>query len=262
MIESRIIKNNKRIQAIEDAMFESGKVALKHFRHGEINYIQKTTIHEITTPVDLEIEKILKSRIKMEFPNDGILAEESPEKVSGAFWTVDPLDGSSYFQRGLADWSIHVARIVDREVVIAMTLCPVTGEFYYSEKGKGAYMNGERIHVSEKKNINEGIFFFGHNYLRAANDLKSIELRKNVRAIWSTGSTALALCNLAAGRLDIGIQTNQCYWDITGMLHVIEAGGKFTNWEGQMEYDQSGQKTNNILATNGKLHEVVLGNLF
>lgn len=249
---------NGKIENIKQSLIKAGEIGLKHFRKHQIEVSQKSTIYEIVTPQDLEMENLIKEEIGKNFPEDLILAEESPERVGKSFWTVDPLDGTSYYQRGLTDWSINVARVETGEVVIAMTYCPTTNEFFYSRKRQGAYLNGNKIQVSEVAKLKEGILFFGHNYLRKYNDEKSVDLRVNVRNVWSTGSTALALANLAAGRIDIGIQTNQSFWDITGMLHVIEAGGKFTSWQNNIDFDLTGKKVNNFLATNGRLHSAVL----
>ncbi len=154
-----------------------------------------------------------------------------------------------------------MAYIKNKDVVLAITYCPVTKELFYSEKGKGAYLNGKRIHVSDTTEMKKGCFFFGYNYLRKFNNSKSIKFRSGFRTIWSTGSTALALANLAAGRVDVGIQINQSFWDITGMLHVTEAGGRFTNWKNGKKFEYSASQINNFCATNGKLHPLVMDSL-
>ncbi|MDQ5981936.1 MAG: monophosphatase [Patescibacteria group bacterium] len=252
---------NIKVEKIKQKIIDAGKIGLQHFRSHPINVIEKTTFYEIVTEQDIEMEELIKEEILKNFPGSFILAEESPTEVEGDFWTVDPLDGTSYYQKGLSDWSVNVAYIKNKEVVLAITYCPVADELFYSEKGKGAYLNGERIYVSDTSDLKNACFFFGYNYLRNFNDPKSIQFRSGFRTIWSTGSTALALANLAAGRVDVGIQINQSFWDITGMLHVTEAGGKFTNWKDGTDFEHSASQVNNFCATNGKLHALVMDSL-
>ena len=239
----------------------AGRECLKLWRRGQIAVMQKESIHSIVTEADLKSQGILVDWIKQLHPDAKIVSEEMENEEPGSdFWIFDPLDGTSHFERGLDGWSISGGRISNGEVVVGMTYAPVSGDFFFAEKGKGAYFNGQKMSVSATEQLKDGIINVGHRTVREDNEGKIKDLLNSTRSMFVTGSTALALANLAAGRLDVALHENQSFWDIAaGSLMIREAGGQFTNRQGSQDFDMSGKKAtqNCIIATNGLLHQAV-----
>lgn len=237
---------------------EAGEIGMKYWRKA-IPAEVKESHYAIVTEADKEIEAFLIEQLTSHYPDHDILAEESPKSVSEPFFVIDPLDGTSFFHRGLTDWSVTFAR-VDGGVQFGATYNPVLDELYYANLGNGAYLNGQPIHVSSSS-ISEAIVGVGHGALYS-DDGRIRDLLKDIRVNWSTGSSAFVLANLAAGRIDAFIHQNQAFWDIAaGIILVKEAGGTVTTWDNKTNFDRSGKTVNSILATNGSLHNQFLGAL-
>ncbi len=253
---------NLEYEMLKEGLTRAGNVCLGYWRQGAIASIQKDSIHSVVTEADLKSQSILVDWMRKMYPQTQIMSEESVNaNPSADFWTIDPLDGTSHFERGLEGWSISAARVVKGEVLTAVTYAPVANEFFYASRDEGAFVNGRRMRVSTIDNLKDGVINVGHRTVRTDEDGRVRELLKKVRTMWTTGSTTLVLANLAAGRLDISLQEEQSFWDIAaGILLVNEAGGKFTNREGSEEFDISGARThqNDIVVTNGILHEDIL----
>lgn len=222
---------------------------------------QKESIHSILTEADIVSEKILLDLLQ----GEEVLSEESPRKINSPdFWVIDSLDGTSFFARGLEGWSISLAHVKNGEVDLGMTFAPVENELFYAKVGEGAFLNGKRINVSSTKNLKDSLVNISQAVIRTDETGSIRKLIRNSRSLWSTGSTARALANLAAGRIDVAIHQNQAFWDIAaGIVLVKEAGGRLTNWQESQKFDMTGAQIpqNNILATNGHLYDSVMGYL-
>lgn len=250
----RSIEEETNTRLLLEILREAGEIGMKYWRKN-IPAEVKESHYAIVTEADKEIEAFLTEQLTRHYPDHDILAEESPKSVSEPFFVIDPLDGTSFFHRGLTDWSVTFAR-VDGGVQFGATYNPVLDELYYANLGNGAYLNGQPIHVSSSS-ISEAIVGVGHGALYS-DDGRIRDLLKDIRVNWSAGSSAYVLANLAAGRIDAFIHQNQAFWDIAaGTILIREAGGKFTNWEGSQKFDMTGARTsqNNVLATNGYLHD-------
>lgn len=236
---------------------EAGAIGMKYWRTN-IPASVKESHYSIVTQADEEIEAFLIERLTKHFPDHNILSEESPKSVSEPFFVIDPLDGTSFFYRGLTDWTATFAR-VDGDVQFGATYNPVLDELYYANLGYGAYLNDKRIHVSFSS-ISEALVNVGHRVLYSDESGKVRRLLKDIRVNWTTGSTAFAFANLASGRIDAVIQQNQAFWDIAaGIALIREAGGTVTTWDNKTNFDRSGESVNSVLATNGSLHNHLLG---
>lgn len=219
---------------------------------------QKESIHSIVTKADIVSEEILLDLLQ----GEEVLSEESPRKINSPdFWVIDSLDGTTFFARGLEGWSISLAYVKNGEVELGMTFAPVEDELFYAKVGEGAFLNGKRIMTSSTKNLKDSLVNISQAVIRTDETGSIRKLIRDSRSLWSTGSTARALANLAAGRIDIAIHKNQAFWDIAaGIILVNEAGGRLTNWQESQRFDMTGAQIpqNNILATNGHLHDFVV----
>jgi myo-inositol-1(or 4)-monophosphatase len=200
-------------------------------------------------------------------PDWGLLMEESGETIGNdnqARWIVDPLDGTTNFLHGMPHFAISIAAEVHGEVVAGLVHQPLTGESYWAEKGRGAWLSDRRLRVSARRELNEcvvatGIPYQGHgNAAQFSNVLSAV--MPEVAGVRRFGAAALDLAWVAAGRFDGFWEAGLKYWDVAaGILLVREAGGFVTDYRGQDNMVARAE----IVAGNGniqsKLHRLVAG---
>lgn len=242
------------LQLAITAAKEAGKIVQEGF--GKILQIEKKADGKgIVTDVDKKSEEIIiKVLQKSSYP---ILAEEGGlvGKKSNTYWVVDPLDGTSNFSQGLPFFGITIALLRNNQVEIGVTFNPITSDCFYTQRGKGAYQNGKPIKVSS---LSANLIFLSFGYTQEGRTrfVKAAEiLLKNGYFIRKFGSSAIELCYLAKGTADAFICSGDELWDYAaGIILVEEAGGKVTDWKGNLW-----NNTNSfILATNGVIHEALL----
>jgi len=250
---------------------EEKRVAIRAAKAGgEIlrNYFQKAINarfkgpRDIVTDADLASEKTILSILRKEFPDYGILAEESGKTKgrSEYAWVIDPLDGTTNFSKSIPFFCVAIGLVNGEELQLSAVYMPVTDELFFAEKGKGAFLNGKQIHVSTASGISNSFLFYCHGketkYRRSAGNTYA-RLNTKVLDIKRPGAAELELAYVACGRADAFFVIGTHPWDITGGLLVEEAGGKVTELSGK----QWGIYSNSILASNGKLHEALLHEL-
>ena len=198
---------------------KAAKVLIRDF--GEVENLQVSTKgpKDFVTNSDKKVEKILIEQLSKAKKNFSIVSEES-EKIENTdkenIWIIDPIDGTINFLHGIPHFSISVALKSHNEIISGLIFDPIKNEIFYAEKNNGAFFNNQRIRVSKKNNLNECLFATNKNGINK-NDL-------NCRI---SGSAALDLAYVGAGRLDGFFQNNLNLWDIAaGILIVKEAGGK------------------------------------
>jgi myo-inositol-1(or 4)-monophosphatase len=241
------------------AMEEASSLALQYWKQGVKAQI-KTDFHSIRTEADMAVGDFLKTSLKSLYPSFTIIEEETGGIESPNLLTIDPIDGTNVFERGMEDWCLSVAKIVNGQPVAGLISAPArrVPEMYVAYAEYGAYMNGEPITVSEIKRMQEGTITVGQRNIRRDEDGSIRRLTGQFRRLWVPGSTSLALANIARGRIDVVIAQGQPVWDVApGFALVREAGGRATLWNGKEELDTSGNSTNDILVSNGLLHEQV-----
>lgn len=238
--------------AIEAAK-RGAEYALKFF--GKEIKIYKKNDSSLFTHVDKATEEIIKKTILNEFPDAKFVGEETggvPTK--GKFWTIDPIDGTRYFIRKTPLWSVLISLIVDGKPVIGVSYMPCLDEIIYAEKGKGAFLNGQKIKVSEISTLKDSMLMLGS--LRFFKEKVPISLKLG-EACASTRSlvSPYEYHLLASGRCEIILDVYGKIWDIAPFKIIIdEAGGKVTNWNGEpWTINDRG-----CVATNGILHEEVI----
>jgi len=169
---------------------------------------------------------------------------------------VDPLDGTTNFLHGIPHFAVSIGLEAAGELVAGVVLEPTRDEFYWAEKGQGAYLNDRRLRVSARATLVEaligtGIPFAG--YGDHAQFLKSFAcVMPEVAGIRRAGTASLDFAYVAAGRLDGFWEFGLKPWDMAaGILLVREAGGYVSEIEGGRNPLESG----NVLASNDKLHK-------
>lgn len=215
----------------------AGKVHLKYFRSPELRIDSKLTQADVVTQADKEAEKIILERISSMFPEHGVLSEESGNARSGpdVRWIVDPLDGTTNFSQGLPLFSVSIAVEVNGEDAVGVVYAPVLDEMFHAVKGQGAYLNGKRIHCSQKSRLDQAVVATGFPVDKDINPDNNIEnvarVAPKVRGLRRLGSAAIDISYVAAGFLDGYWEMNLHEWDVAAArLIAAESGAKYSLW--------------------------------
>ncbi|MGV7222290.1 MAG: inositol monophosphatase family protein [Nitrospinales bacterium] len=246
---------NPALQLAIEAALEAGKIQRERStRIGKVTY--KGEI-DLVTEVDLLCEKEIISRIKNQFPDHGILAEESgAAQINSEYrWIIDPLDGTVNYSHGFPSYCVSIALEKDGEIILGVIYSFCLDELFVAEKGKGSTLNSKPISVSSIATIRKSLLITGFAYDVSQSDNDNLDHFKNFvkesQAVRRMGSAALDLCYVAAGRADGFWELNLHAWDMAaGVLIIREAGGQITNFDGE-EFQIDGRE---ILATNTLLH--------
>jgi len=235
---------------------EAGGV-LRSF-HGNLTGIRKKAANDLVTEADVASEKVIIEAIRTDFPDHGILAEESGEMVmdSPFTWVIDPLDGTTNYAHGLGIYSVSIAVAYKDETVVGVVYNPHSDEMFSAVKNGGAVLNKQSIAVSIEPQVSESLLVTGFPYdFKTHIDPLITRFQQCLlaaRAVRRLGSAAIDLCYVACGRFDGFWEENLNPWDMAaGALIVREAGGAvtdFSNHPFQM-------KMKEILATNGEIHQ-------
>ncbi|HBZ36286.1 MAG TPA: inositol monophosphatase [Candidatus Veblenbacteria bacterium] len=228
--------------------------------------------HEIVTQADKGAEKIILALLKKHSTNARILSEESGlyDYNSNWLWVVDPLDGTTNFRVHNPLFSISLALYHIDKPMLGVVYAPYLDELFVAEKGKGATLNGKRIHVSKTSELKKSFLTYCYGthpkHMRMAVELyryfkmKSVDMRQ-------MGSAAVELAWVATGRTESIVIPGTHPWDAAaGVLLVTEAGGKTTDFSGKpwRFVDKKTRKIRmnaDLLATNGKIHQKILQHL-
>lgn len=240
---------------------KAGATELTRFFNKSFTVSNKQGINNLVTEADHASEKAILSLIKKEFPDHYILSEEAGEIIqdSDYKWIVDPIDGTVNFAHGIPICCVSIAIEHRGEIIMAAVYNPNLNELFFSEKGKGSFLNDGRIKVSEEKKVINACLVTGfpYTYLDMPNgplDVFERFIRKGV-PVRRLGSAAIDLCWVAAGRFDGFYEHKLEAWDsAAGFLIVEEAGGRVTDFKG----DKFSLYQPHVLATNGKIHHEML----
>ena len=242
------------IQVAKDVALTAGDILLERFHH--VKEVSFKGRGNIVTDVDKEVESVILGVLRAEFPDAGLLGEESASirADSGYVWIVDPLDGTRNYASGIPFFSLVVGLALDGEVLLGINYDPWRQEMFHAERGKGAFLNGEPIHVSERSTIAESVLGMDLSYDDdgAVNGLNVIlSLWPGMQTARIMGSSALGISYAAAGRNDLYFHSQLEPWDqVAGMLLVEEAGGIITDRTGK----RAGLYSDGLLASNSTLH--------
>jgi myo-inositol-1(or 4)-monophosphatase len=238
------------LQAGERLRRQFGKVKRVRHKAGEAT--------NLVTNVDQDVEKFIKQRIRKAFPDDTILAEESSLENGGGNrrWVVDPLDGTTNYAHGLSIFSVSIGIEQAGEIVAGGVYDPIHRELFFARKGKGATLNGKRIHVSRVKKLDDSLLTTGFPYDIHEHPERSMPYFEAVihraQGLRRLGSAALDLCYVAMARFDGFFEVHLHPWDTAaGTLILKEAGGLITDFEG-MPFSIYGKQ---IAASNGLIHD-------
>ena len=228
--------------------------------------VERKHAHDYVSYVDKGSERLIVSALRELLPEAGFITEEKTAQrgQSPLCWVVDPLDGTTNFIHQYAPYAVSIALMEGKEVLIGVVYEVCADECFYAWKGGGAYLmhNAQcimhnKLRVSSQK-IQDALLCLQLPYNSDAYKptIKRLidQLYGNVGSIRMCGSAAMALCYVAAGRLDGYAEQYIGQWDyMAGSLIVMEAGGRVTDYVGSEDFTQG----NSVVATNG----VIQGNL-
>lgn len=242
-----------------EAVLEAGRIQLSYFR-SDFRVDKKGAI-DIVTEADVAVEHAFRALIAGRFPSHAVVAEEMGSGgAAGASheWVFDPIDGTTNFAHGIPFFCASLALEIDGVATVAAIYDPTRRELYTAERGVGAWINGERLRVSDTATLIDAVVCTGFPYSIHEDREAPVAIFGRFlgasRAIRRFGSAALDLAYVASGRLDGFYEANLNRWDIAaGALIVEEAGGQVTAYDGGPFRSRSGE----ILASNGHVHDAM-----
>ena len=239
---------------------EAGEAAaevIRHYYRSQLEVERKADDSPVTR-ADIESEQVIRGLLESRFPEHAFFGEETgrSDRESDFLWLVDPIDGTKSFVRQYPFFSTQIALSYRDRIVVAVSSAPAFGEIAWAAAGEGAWLDGERIRVSEIDTLRRASVSSGNLGTLASSDR------------WAAWGGIVATVDrirgygdfyhyhlLASGRIDAVVESDVNILDIAALsLIVEEAGGRFTDLEG----GPVGLATTSVLATNGLLHAPIL----
>jgi myo-inositol-1(or 4)-monophosphatase len=214
-------------------------------------------LNDLVSYVDKTSEQKLVEKLSIIFPDAGFIVEENTKSETKEYnWIVDPLDGTTNFIHGIPCYAISIALEHQGEIIVGVVYEVAQNECFYAYKNGGAYLNGEKISVSQRNKLSDSLIATGfpiYNFSRLDNYINTLTyLMKNTHGVRRIGAAAADLCYLACGRVDAFFEYNLNSWDVAaGALIVKEAGGTVCDFKLQENW-LFGKE---IIATNNHIKE-------
>jgi myo-inositol-1(or 4)-monophosphatase len=247
------------VQFAAEVAMEAGAILRAHF--GQPHDVHFKGAIDIVTEADKASEALIVYRLQERFPEIDLIGEEGSRGAIGDTrfrWVIDPLDGTTNFSHDLPTFAVSIG-LEDRGLPVGGAIYdPMRDELFVALKGGGAFLNGSPLHVSAISELIGSLLVTGFSYdfairVRQADVWR--DFLTQVQAIRQTGSAALNLCYIAAGRLDGYWEQGISAWDVAaGAVMVMEAGGKVTDMRGGVFRADDRQ----LVASNGALHDHLL----
>ena len=250
------MNQNFDIHLLKNAVYESAST-IKQLREGVKVFSKKHEV-DLVTEADLRSEEILINAIKKEFPNDGIISEESEtiNPKADRFWVIDPLDGTVNYANDIPQVAITLMLIEDSSPTQAYVFDIYNEILYEGYKGSGAFKNSEKLEVSKSTSMQKAIVATGFPYDRVHHSDQYIPtfeaVLKSCGGIRRFGSAALDVCWIADNKFDAYFEFFSKPWDTLGASLILkEAGGKVVDETGYFP----SPKSNLLVASNSEIHD-------
>ena len=244
-----------------DASKSAGRLLLDYARSGF--RIEHKTVIDLVTDADHAAEQCIIDHIRAHFPTHSTLAEErgiDAPPTSRYQWIIDPLDGTTNFAHRFPVYAVSIGVELNGRGVVGVVYDPTRDELFTAEAGQGAYLNGEPITVSSTNQLDCALMVTGFAYdIRdtADNNLNHFSrFALKAQGVRRTGSAALDLCYVAAGRFDGFWEVKLSPWDMAAGAFILRAaGGRVTDLRGREHSIYQPE----IVASNGRIHDEMLG---
>ncbi len=235
-------------------LIEREKQNNEFYKKGDFNFV---------TAVDLKVQDFLKDELLKIAPDVGMLSEESKEEadLTKPAWVLDPVDGTTNLMHGHNEYCVSLALWDGTDFDLGVIFNPVTGEMFSAKRGEGAYLNGERISVSNTPTLEDSLIAVEtspyNKELTESSFNKIAHVFASCRDIRCVGSSALDLAYVACGRMDGYFTQILWRWDwAAGYVILSEAGGVATRWDGaQLSLND---EMTTLVAGNAQLHKTLL----
>jgi myo-inositol-1(or 4)-monophosphatase len=212
---------------------KAGALALRYFHDLGSLTVRSKGVQDMASEADVNTEALIRREVAEHFTDDAFLGEES----SGAFvpiagegtWIVDPIDGTQPFINGIRSWCISIAYYENNQIRIGVVYDPTSDELFAAQDGRGATLNGRPIQAANANTVQEGLVSVGFsNRVQPEDTLGPLERLMRAGGMFHrSGSGALSLSYVAAGRLIGYFEPHMNSWDFAaGALLVREAGGR------------------------------------
>ena len=250
--------NSPQFNLMYKACMKASKIIIRDFGEIEKLQVSEKSPGDFVTASDKRVEKVLMKELeKSEY---SFLTEESgliDGKYKDKRWIIDPIDGTFNFLNGLPHFSISIAYEENGEIISGIIYDPIKNEMFGAHKGSGAYLNNTRMRVSNKSEFKNSCLVTGGPKStskikeRILDEYKKVSMKTNSH-IRKSGSAALDIAYVAAGRYDGYWQREINYWDIAAGIILVKESGGFIN-----PIKENGFKAEkiDIIATNTKIHE-------
>lgn len=239
----------------------SGKIMAEERKNFDASKIENKGLHDLVSYVDKESEKRIIAELQKLLPESGFIAEEGTTDVRGERfnWVIDPLDGTTNFIQGVPIYCVSIGLLDGDELVVGVVYEVGRDECFYAWKEGGAYLNGDKICVSNRSDIHDALLATGFPYSDFSRIDEYVEFlkwaMKNARGVRRLGSAAADLAYVACGRFDAFWEYDLKPWDVAaGALIVKEAGGMVSDYSGGENY-LFGRE---IVATNPLINGIIL----
>ncbi|MDE0644494.1 MAG: histidinol phosphate phosphatase [bacterium] len=205
------------------------------------------------TEADRAAESFLRTELTRRYPADGIIGEEFPDAPSrsGRNWIIDPIDGTQSFIRNVPLFATLLALEDEHGAALGVVSLPALGETVAAARGRGCYLNGKRVMVSPKTNLDDAVLCTSSFELMDSDQAERMLRSPMILRGWGD---AYGYSLVASGRVEAMLDPIVNPWDVAPMAVIIpEAGGMFTDFSGRPDY-----RSGTGLATNGTLHDPIL----
>jgi len=229
-----MIRYSANISIMMSAARKAAKSILRDF--GELEKLQVSIKgqNDFVTMADIKAQEIIHYELSRARNDYGFLMEEGKIKNSiddnEYTWIIDPIDGTLNFMNGVPYFAISIALNFKNKIIAGIVYDPIHNDFYWAEEGVGAYLNNQRLRVTNKKSIENSLIALGIPFLGRGDHAKHIRIQqavmKKVAGLRRFGAASLDLAFVAAGRVDGFWEFGLSPWDVAaGIILVREAGG-------------------------------------
>ncbi|MBP6122622.1 MULTISPECIES: inositol-1-monophosphatase [Providencia] len=244
---------------------KAGNLIAKHYETPQNIEVTKKGTNDFVTNIDRESERLIIEVIRKSYPDHTIITEESGEllgKDDDIQWVIDPLDGTTNFIRRLPHFAVSIAVRLKGRTEVAVVYDPMRNELFTATRGQGAQLNGFRLRVADAKNIEGTIIATGFPFKQKQHATAYMNIMSKLFVECAdfrrTGSAALDLCYVAAGRVDAYYEIGLKPWDfLGGELIARESGAIVTDFVGNHNYLASG----NLVAGNPRVVKDILATM-
>jgi myo-inositol-1(or 4)-monophosphatase len=264
-----MVTHSSLITVMEKAARKAAPKLRRDFGEVDALQVSRKGPADFVSNADHAAEAAVVEVLRHARPDWGLLLEEGGE-IKGederCRWIVDPLDGTTNFLHGIPHFAISIAAEIDGEVTAGLIHQPLTGESYWAEKGRGAWLSDRRLRVSGRRDLSDCLIATGMPYMGHGNRAQFTQIldavMPEVAGVRRFGAASLDLAWVAAGRFDGFWESGLSYWDIAaGILIIREAGGFVSDFRGQDAMVGRREFIAGNQSIQSRLHKLVAGAL-